>query len=277
MTETSAILDAYTDEHVHLKCAAPERQLYAIANLKAWFSGKSIAEIDIPACRAYSEARRGGLVGRPSKGATIRRELSVLTSAANHAVKWKRLRADHVPIIEMPAASEPRNVYLERQELKDMIAAAEGEVKRFIRLSYYWGARKSSVSGLTSEQIDFSSGTVNLHRHGDQRTNKRKPIVPLYDAIKPDVEWLMDQKKGVRLFKAYDHYQSFKAVCEKAGTPDDKRFPHILRHTRATHLLQDGVSIYDVAKLLGDTVSTVEKTYGHHSTAYLQSTTGFGI
>jgi penicillin-binding protein 1A len=35
-----------------------------------------------------------------------------------------------------------------------------------------------------------------------------------------------------------------------------KRNPHILRHSRATHLLMEGVSLWDVAKLLGDTVAT---------------------
>jgi site-specific recombinase XerD len=43
----------------------------------------------------------------------------------------------------------------------------------------------------------------------------------------------------------------------------------MLRHSRATHMLMDGESIYKVAKLLGDTVSTVEKRYGHVSVEYL--------
>ena len=48
--------------------------------------------------------------------------------------------------------------------------------------------------------------------------------------------------------------------------------PHTLRHTRATHLLQLGVDIWDVAGLLGDTVSTIERTYGHYSPDYLGDT-----
>jgi len=64
---------------------------------------------------------------------------------------------------------------------------------------------------------------------------------------------------------------------KKSGPPEpmrslglgDKANPHILRHSRATHLLQDGVSIYDVARLLGDSVQTIERVYGHHSPDYL--------
>jgi hypothetical protein len=39
-------------------------------------------------------------------------------------------------------------------------------------------------------------------------------------------------------------------------------------------MLQDKVGIYAVAKLLGDTVATIDKTYGHHSTDFLKDTTG---
>ena len=36
-------------------------------------------------------------------------------------------------------------------------------------------------------------------------------------------------------------------------------------------MLMDGESVYKVAKLLGDTVQTVERTYGHHSVEYLET------
>jgi integrase len=61
-----------------------------------------------------------------------------------------------------------------------------------------------------------------------------------------------------------DFYTPFNRHLKRLGLAA-KGFPHILRHTRATHLLQAGVPIYDVAKLLGDTIATVERVYGHHS------------
>jgi site-specific recombinase XerD len=51
----------------------------------------------------------------------------------------------------------------------------------------------------------------------------------------------------------------------RIGLPN-KAFPHVLRHTRATHLLLEGVSVFIVGKLLGDSAATIEKNYAHATT-----------
>ena len=53
--------------------------------------------------------------------------------------------------------------------------------------------------------------------------------------------------------------------------------PHVLRHTKATWMAQAGVSMFDIAGVLGDSVDTVTKTYAHHHPDYLRdaiNTTG---
>ena len=50
--------------------------------------------------------------------------------------------------------------------------------------------------------------------------------------------------------------------------------PHVMRHTAATLMLRAGVSLWDTAGVLGDTVATVEKYYGHHAAAHLSSAVG---
>ena len=47
--------------------------------------------------------------------------------------------------------------------------------------------------------------------------------------------------------------------------------PHVLRHTCATMLLQLGVSVYDVAGVLGASEDVVRRTYGHHAHDHLRS------
>lgn len=48
--------------------------------------------------------------------------------------------------------------------------------------------------------------------------------------------------------------------------------PHVLRHSRATHLLQDGKNPWAVAQLLGDTLPTLLRVYGHACSNYLAET-----
>ena len=50
-----------------------------------------------------------------------------------------------------------------------------------------------------------------------------------------------------------------------------KFHPHILRHTRACHLAQDGVDIFVIAGLLGDTIQTTEDKYLHHCPDHIRS------
>ena len=58
-------------------------------------------------------------------------------------------------------------------------------------------------------------------------------------------------------------------VCAEVGIPEGRLHPHVLRHPRATHMLMDGESIYKVARLLGGTVATLERVYGHHRVEFL--------
>jgi site-specific recombinase XerC len=50
----------------------------------------------------------------------------------------------------------------------------------------------------------------------------------------------------------------------------------MLRHSRATHMLMDGEDPYKVAKLLGDTLATAERVYGHYDVDYLKTDSSLG-
>jgi site-specific recombinase XerD len=56
--------------------------------------------------------------------------------------------------------------------------------------------------------------------------------------------------------------RAFKSARELAGLGPDI-LPHTLRHTCATWLLQRGVSIFDVAGVLGTSEAVIRETYGH--------------
>lgn len=98
-------------------------------------------------------------------------------------------------------------------------------------------------------------------------TKKRRPTVPLYQEIEEDLLWLVsnDVMEGrTRLFSVKRMCVPYRRFCEANGF-GHLRKPQTLRHSRASLMLQDDVSPFHVARLLGDTMDTVDKIYAHHS------------
>lgn len=266
-------LDDYYKEHVAVKTAAAWRQEIAITHLKKFFGTMDIADVDIALSRAYA-AHRG------VADATARRELVVLVAAANHAAKWKRISKDKLPSIELPTVhKDPAlsdNEWYTHAELERLFQCEDDRLRRFIRIAYFTASRRAAIETLTLPQIQRvgprNTWRINLAKPGEKRTNKRRPIVPLFREIESDIAALERETTTEYLFgRKSSFYQPFRDYCEAIGLAY-KRNPHMLRHSRATHLLHDGTSIYAVAKLLGDTVSTVERVYGHHSVEFLSDT-----
>lgn len=271
-------LDDYWREHVTSKNCDPVRAENAIRHLKAWFGSTCLKDIDIPASRAYAEARRTGAVGggkrrKSAEGSdsTIRRELVVLNAAARHALRWRRIGANELPSIELPAETRKDAIteddWLTKAELKKAVDSATGKLKDFMVIAYDSASRRTAVERLTRFQVDLKAGRVNLRgpdeTENQKRSKKRRPVVPITAAARPTYERLLEETATEFLFGVpADMYRPFHNHMVAIGL-GHKGNPHILRHSRATHLLQDGVPIFAVAKLLGDTVATVERVYGH--------------
>lgn len=280
----STALDHYYREHVEVKVVDKRRVRDVIAHLKVFFKGDLLKDVDIPASRAYAEARRNGVCrsGRRRRGAkaadsTIRRELVALNAAANHAVRWKRITPAEKPSLELPPESRREGNWLTQVELQQVLATATGRLKDFLMLLYYTGARRASIERLMRLQVDLKGNRINLTSPKEtviqRKSVKRRPIIPIFDEIRPTVERLMKEHADSEyLFgDPNDMYRPFVNHLTALGLAE-KAFPHVMRHSRATHLLQVGVDIYTVARLLGDSVTTVERVYGHHSADYMAAT-----
>lgn len=278
------VLDDYHAEHCAEHVIDKARQEGCIHNLKALLGGELLRDVDIPVCRMYMRHRRAGLPVPKGRGrrsdavsdGTLRRELVVLQAAAKHALRWRRIEHKDLPSVELPKETRGEAPWLTLAQVRQAITEAPDErLRRFIRILYYTAARRASVETLTKAQIKLRDGRIDL-RHPNEsalkkRSKKRRPIVPIHPEIRSDIEKLLNETPTEFLFgDDRDMYRVYVEHMTSLGF--DVTNPHAMRHSRATHLLQAGVSIYDVAKLLGDTVATVERVYGHHCPEYLGAT-----
>jgi integrase len=285
-----AALDYYLEEHVRRgPVVDKQRAEDAASNLKLFFEFTAIKDVGIPLSREYATRRASGdLCLRTRKGkkrlasaGTIKRELGTLLAAINHCVNWKKpgVCRDDVPALEKPKTIRSKGLWLYPDELEKLRAAADQKTRDFIDLAYFTGARRKSIETLTWFQVDLTRGRINLAKPDDPVTKKRKPIVPISPELVPILARLSAERSTSYVLGSSNSFWSgFKAARRKAGLqplaaqdmrPSGSCSPHVLRHSRATHLLQRGVPPKAVADLLGDDVATVLRVYGHACPGYM--------
>jgi len=269
------VLSDYLMEHVERKVVDVRRQRIAIIHLMMHFNQISVSAVTPGIIDEYCFQRSNGYIGRPSKDPTQRRELGVLRAAINHAVRHRRMPAGEAPYIPLPSASPPRDRWLSRSELAKLFAGARSHnffklsrLYKFIALAYYTGSRRSALENLTWDQVDLENKRIKLARNGEHRTKKRRPTVPISPALMPMLERAYKERTSDYVLDyPSSTFDGFKELVKEIGLSDVT--PHTLRHTRAVHLAQDGVSLYDIAGLLGNSIATVEQNYLHHCPDHL--------
>jgi integrase len=209
---------------------------------------------------------------RPVSDGTIIKDLITLRAALNWAEKegW----IDRAPLFAMPVDQpDPRDYWLHRPEAERLIAACLApHVRLFVILSLHTAGRSGAILDLTWDQVDFATGTINLQLPSRRRTKKRRALVPMTNTARAAlleahevavsdhvIEW---RGEGIRTV-----LKTFKRYAADAGLP--RCIPYTLRHTAATWMIQDGRSLGEVARYLGNTEKMVEKVYGHHAPDYL--------
>jgi len=262
MTELTCgdVLDRYYREHVVKKVVDAKRQRIAINHLSVHLGSVEVKNLTPDLIDQYCLDRT------PTAGATQRRELNVLCAALNHAVKYRRLAGAALPYIPLPNSSPPKDRWLTVDELDRLLIAAgkwSPRVRLFISLAYYTGSRRRALETLTWDQVNFNQSRIALGKPGERQTKKRRPTVPMGPALQANLVSAYNTRTGPFVLGSdADIFSAFKAAAKRAGL--DGVTPHTIRHTRAVHLAQKGISIYMIAGLLGDTVATVERNYLHH-------------
>lgn len=247
-------------------------------NLEQQFGASSVSEVSQDKVDAYEAKRRRGVIGKPSKTGTIRKELNALRACLNWCASPKRrlLPPEHVPTYDLPPEGAPRDRWLRTPEIQKLLDAARvvsnkmgnrmGRGERFIWLALETAARAEAIRQLTWDRVDFEQWTIDYRLPGRAATKKRRVVVPVSKALREPLlrmyaERLTDQ--GLVLDNDAPVWRSVKVVARNAGLVDVS--PHVLRHTAATHMARRGVPLWIIAKILGNTMAMVERVYAKHS------------
>lgn len=290
----------YWHEHVVPKVHAKERARLNRAKLIAHFGHLAVRDITPDDVQDYidrrstkpqsmwtEQARKLGPLGRPSVNHTISTELATLNAAINHMVKKKRLPKAEQPFIALPGTSRPRDTWLTEAEADRLLAAAaEPQIRQrdknklprvylFVALLLNTASRKGALLEMRWSQIDMERRRIYLNPEGRAQTKKRRATVPISDELLPILE--RARKEAVNEFVlGMDGgciRTAFDNAVKRAGLPTSGRrkvTPHVLRHTWGTWAAQGGMSMFDIAGVLGDSVETVTKTYAHHHPDFLR-------
>ncbi len=146
-------------------------------------------------------------------------------------------------------------------------------------LLYSTGIRVSELCAITINDIDDCHEKINIKGKGNRErhvflTNgkiKRLLIdyLELRKNFRPITDSLLINKKGMIIYPNYIREQIHKLTNELGISR--RITPHMIRHSTATHLLDTGVDIRHVQKLLGHSSISVTEIYTHVSTTQLQS------
>jgi integrase len=252
-------------------------------NLEPHFGGLLIAGVTQAQVDTYVAARKAGRIGRPSKDATCRRELALLVAALNFFAKppISMIGQDEVPQLVLPADSEPRDRWLTIDEMQRLFAAAAETRKggrlsrgeRFLWLALETAARKQAILDLTWDRVDFETGTIHYDVPGRQKTKKRRASVPMSKTLRVVLERAYGERQSdLVMDNKAEVWAAIQSIAITAGFGGQRGrngskptatgiSPHVLRHTAATHMARNGVPLWTVAKILGNTMAVVEKTY----------------
>lgn len=210
---------------------------------------------------------------------SINRKLSTLKSFFKYLQRLKMI--DNNPMSKLSGPKIPKRlpVFIDEHDMEKLFTNIEFEAsinglrdKLILDLLYQTGIRRSEISSLKEIDIDNQNNTIKVLG----KRNKER-LIPISIALKRNLneyisvkqkqnlsnDYLLLNNKGEKMSEQ-NIYQIVKKYLSLI-TSIHKKSPHILRHTFATHLLNNGADINAVKDLLGHANLSATQVYTHNT------------
>lgn len=221
------------------------------------------------------------LIKDKHKETSVNRKLSSLKSFYKFLQKEGLLEVNPVKNIKTLKKPSRTPEFVSEKEIFNLIAYPDSfetifEQRDYLifEIFYATGMRRSELINLTETDIDFSGKTIKVLGKG-----KKERKIPVHNLLLNKINSYIQRIKdegivvsGDYLFfntkqnqidpkTVYNIINKQLSMCISA----DKKSPHVLRHTFATHLLNKGASLNTIKELLGHSSLAATQVYTHNS------------
>ena len=247
------------------------------------FGDMPLPEIKPTFIRSWlAELKQGGMESK-----SINRKISTLKSFFKYQLRQQTILVSPMTAIISPKVNKRLPQFVDKKDMTTLLQHVEfpdtwaGKTDELIlELFYNTGMRQAELTGLKETAVSKNNGTIKVLGKG----NKER-IIPVSNQLMHKMEEYMAGKrklltafdKDVLLVtasgkKLYPRYV-YNTVNKYLGmvTTIDKKSPHVLRHTFATHLMNNGADLNAVKELLGHSSLAATQIYTHNTIEKLKN------
>jgi integrase/recombinase XerC len=236
-----------------------------------------VKEITSPVIRTWLAS----LKENKSSSKTINRKISSLKSFFKYQLRIKNISISPVATISSLKISRRLPSFIEERDIKTLLnhdyfpETFKGKTDFLLfEILYQTGIRRNELIHLKESNIDKYSGTIKVLGKGNKErlipvNNEMLRMIDEYISEKrkqfPELpeEFLLVNKRGKELDPKYV-YNIVKFNLSKVST-NERKSPHVLRHSFATHLTNHGAEINSIKELLGHSSLAATQIYTHNT------------
>jgi integrase/recombinase XerC len=212
---------------------------------------------------------------------SVHRKISCLRVFYRYLRKEGFTKTDPLEKVVLPKMKKRLPVFVEEDSINRLLDDLDfGKDFKGIRnrliveMLYLTGMRRAELTGLRDIDVDIDGASVKV----TGKRNKQR-IIPLLKSFTmrieeylkarneafPNIEkrWFFVSNKGNKLYDKYV-YNTVRSYLTMVTTID-KRSPHVLRHTFATHMLNHGADLNSIKEFLGHANLSATQIYTHNS------------
>lgn len=241
-----------------------QRHLVEFSDGRGWTLGTvPVAQTTPEHLTAYLETARA----RGWTGGTLRHAAVHAKAAMRYCLRAGLIGRNPWEVVPTPPLAAAETPALTRAQVRQLLQRARGRDRLLLSVLYETAARPSEIARARWE--DLRAGSLVLQEHKTRRRTQSARIIPLNSRARAAISQLPRTKSGLifpspggRVLSAIAWHRIIARVrADWKGAP--AMTAYVLRHSRITHLIEDGVDAATVARIAGNTPQMILTRYVH--------------